>query len=513
MRRTILQRRVVAVTVCIVAAFTALTVQGANLVVRNFRSLPTDQTAINRETMKRDQNGKTAALVKIYTPLDIEQTYISNGVMGVVARVNKPGQIWLYIPARSQSIEITNQKYSPLRYYFDEEITAGKTYSMELTVEGKEVTLSASVRQAPIWVDGDSVGVSPLNIYLSYGEHAVKAEQGSMLYDGNVMITPETQARIELPMEDENLKYSDVTVRVPDNAGIYFEGRRVGIGEWRTRLREGKYTVEFKKPNFEDAVKTFSVIAGVPVMLDVPPLVSYKGHLSVAVFPNTGVRIYDGDTIVAEHNLSKTLKVGDYSYTFRKKGYHPYTGTFKVERNQETLDTVTLQRVQYVRSNAMYAGIGFTYGTIYGVSAHVGGVFHNVNLELGYTLGLGKSDEVYWFEKPKPGLYDDKCTYTMDEIEVKAGYQFSFVQRVGLTPQVGYLGQRLRGGVHGNGAMCHNVSVGARLVFNPIPNVGVYINPEYAVAVKENELYREIAEYGGFSKGGFYVGAGVTFNF
>lgn len=98
MRRTILQRRVVAVTVCIVAAFTALTVQGANLVVRNFRSLPTDQTAINRETMKRDQNGKTAALVKIYTPLDIEQTYISNGVMGVVARVNKPGQIWLYIP-------------------------------------------------------------------------------------------------------------------------------------------------------------------------------------------------------------------------------------------------------------------------------------------------------------------------------------------------------------------------------------------------------------------------------
>ena len=206
MRRTILQRRVVAVTVCIVAAFTALTVQGANLVVRNFRSLPTDQTAINRETMKRDQNGKTAALVKIYTPLDIEQTYISNGVMGVVARVNKPGQIWLYIPARSQSIEITNQKYSPLRYYFDEEITAGKTYSMELTVEGKEVTLSASVRQAPIWVDGDSVGVSPLNIYLSYGEHAVKAEQGSMLYDGNVMITPETQARIELPMEDENLE-------------------------------------------------------------------------------------------------------------------------------------------------------------------------------------------------------------------------------------------------------------------------------------------------------------------
>lgn len=100
----------------------AITADAANLVVRNFKMLPTDQTAINRETMKRDQNGKTSALIKIYTPLNEEQTYFDNGVMGVVARINKPGQIWLYIPARSQSIQIINSKYSPLTYFFDEEI-------------------------------------------------------------------------------------------------------------------------------------------------------------------------------------------------------------------------------------------------------------------------------------------------------------------------------------------------------------------------------------------------------
>lgn len=493
--------------------FAAHNADAANLVVRNFKMLPTDQTAINRETMKKDQNGRTAALIKIFTPLNVEQTYFDNGVMGIVARVNKPGQIWLYIPARSQSMQITNSKYSPLTYFFDEEIVAGKTYSMELTVEGKEVTMSASVRQSPIWVDTDSVGISPLNIYLSYGEHAVKAERGSMLYEGNIMVTPDGPSRFELPMEDENLKYSDVTVRVPDNADIFFQGRRVGIGEWHQRLREGRYSVELKKTNCEDVIENFSVVAGVPTMVNAKAPVPYRGHIEVTVSPNTGVKIYNGDTIVAEHNLSKTLPIGDYSFTFRKKGYHPYTGNYTIVRNEDTTDTVMLKRVQYIKRNAIYAGVGFTYGSIYGVSAHVGGVFQNINIEVGYTLGLGKSKEVYWFEQPKPGIYDDKCTYTMDEIEFKAGYQFSFVERVGLIPQIGYMGQRLRGGIHGNGAMCHNLSIGARLTFNPIPNVGIYINPEYAIAIKENALYSDIAQYGGFSKGGFYAGAGITFNF
>lgn len=513
MTKTILQRAIVTVMMIMAAAVATLTSQGANLVVRNFRMLPTDQTAINAETMMKDQNGKTAALIKIFTNLNVEQTYFSNGVMGVVGRLNKNGQVWLYIPARSQRLEITNQKYPPLYYNFEEEILPGRTYSMELTVEGKEVTLSASVRDAAIYVDGDSVGVSPLNIYLSYGEHAVKAEKGSMLYDDNIQITPDGPVRFALQMEDENLKYSDVTVTVPDNADIYFQGRRVGVGEWHERLREGHYSVEIRKTNCEDVTYPFNVVAGRPTLVEAPAPVPYKGYLSVNVIPNTGVKILDGDTIVAEHRLQKQLKVGNYTLTFRKKGYIPLTKTFAVERNRETTDTVALRRIQYIRSNAVYAGVGFTYGTIPGVSLHVGGVISNFNLELGYTLGVGKSDEVYWFEKPKPGLYDDYCTYSMDEFEVKAGYQFSFVERIGLTPQIGYLSQRLRGGIHGNGAMCHNLSIGARFVFNPHPMVGIFVNPEYAIPVQVNELYKEIAQYGGFSKGGFYISAGVTFNF
>lgn len=494
-----------------------VSVQGAsaaNLVVRNFKMLPTDQTAINRETMKKDQNGKTAALIKIYTPVSPEETYFDNGVMGVVGRENKPGQIWLYIPQRSQKIQISNSRYNQLQYFFPEEILPGKTYSMELTIEGKDVTLAASVREAPIFVDGDSLGLSPVNAYLAYGDHAVRAEKGSMLYEGNISVSQYGPDRFELPMEDENLKYSEVTVTVPDKAEIWFEGRRVGLGEWHARLKGGTYSVELRKPNCETVVEQFAVTAGVPTNVKAKAPIPYRGYLTVDVSPSTGTKIYDadGDTVVAEHRLASRLPVGEYSYTFRKKGYLPQTRTFKVMKDVDTNDTVVLRRIQYIRSNSIYVGAGFNYGNQLGVAAHVGATYANFNVEAGYIMGLTKSDDLYWFENTTD-FFDSMCTYTSDEIYIKAGYQFSFVERIGLTPQLGYLGQRLRGGTHGNGTMCHNVSVGARVIFNPHPAIGVFVTPEYAIPVSVNGLYEDISSRSNISKGGFFVTAGVSFNF
>lgn len=508
------QRRAVAALSFLAMLVIALSAQGADLVVRDFKLLPTDQTAINSATRKKDQNGKDAALIKIYTSLNESQTYFDNGVMGIVAREDHPGQIWLYIPARSQSILITNKNYPPKRYFFEEEIRAGKTYSMQLTVEGKVVTLDATVRHAPIFVDGDSVGVSPHQIYLGYGEHTVRAQQGMMLYQGTIDVTPDGPTRFELPMEDESRKYSDVHVTVPGNADIYFEGAKVGVGEWSQRLLGGTYSVEIKKENCESHIETFLAVAGKPTEVECPAPVPFRGYLSIDINPNTGAKIYHGDTIVAEHRLSKLLNVGTYTYEIRRKGYVPVRQSFHVYRNEETVDTVTMERIQYIKPNSCYLDLGFNYGTIPGPSGHLGFFFKNINIQFDYTFGITKSKEVYWFEPGTEGsgeMYDDKCTYSMDEISGKAGYQLSFVNRIGLTPQIGYMCQRLRGGIHGNGAMCHNMTIGARLAFKPLPWFGFFVNPEYAIPVKPNQLYSDIASYGGFSKGGFYVSAGFSF--
>ncbi|MDE7419295.1 MAG: hypothetical protein K2N35_03710 [Muribaculaceae bacterium] len=496
----------------LVIVFSVTYAHGADLVVREFKLLPTDQTAINSATMKKDQNGRTAALIKIYTTLNESQTYFDNGVMGIVARENKPGQIWLYIPARSQSILITNRNYAPYRYDFPEEIISGKTYSMQLTTEGKIVNLVASVRNAPIYVDGDSVGVSPHEIYLGYGEHEVRAQQGMMLYQGIINVSQHGPSRFELPMEDESKKYSDVHVSVPGNADIYFEGKKVGVGEWSSRLLGGSYTVEVKKENCEPQIVNFFAEAGNPTFVECPAPVPYRGYLSVDVSPSTGAKIFEGDSIIAVNRLSKLVNVGNHTLIFNRKGYESVKKTFHVMPNAETVDTVIMQRIQYVNPNVIYADLAFTYGPSYGASIRVGGYYRNINIEAGYTLGMGRSNDVYWYENDASGAYDDSCTYTMDEFTAKAGYQLSFLSRLGLTPRLGYMMQRLRGGIHGNGAMCNNITIGAKLIFKPIPYFGIFIEPEYAVPVMVNQLYSDISSHGGFSKGGFYVSAGFSFS-
>lgn len=494
-----------------VACAVAFAVWPAQLTVRNFMALPTDQTAINRETRRTDQNGKNAALIKIYTNLNPAETYFDNGVMGIVAQESKPGQIWLYIPQRSQKLKITNSRHEPVDFFFPEEMAAGKTYSMMLSVKGREVTLTASVNRAPIWVDGDSLGLSPQNLYLPYGDHHVKAEKGSMLYEGVITVSEDGPSRFELPMEDENRKYSEVTVKVPGNAGIWFQGENVGRGEWHARLLGGQYSVELRKEGFVTKTERFTAVAGQPTAVDISALAPLTGMLDITVLPQGNARIMHGDSVMAVNRLETRLPVGRYTYNFEKKGYISQSRTFAVRADESTVDTVAMQRVQYIRPNSLFFGAGFTYANQMGVSAHLGVTVHNVMLEGGYTLGLGKSDELYWFNN-QTDFFDGKCTYTVDEAYLKLGYQFSVVQRLGFTPQVGWLGQRLRSGTHGNGAMCHNLSVGLRCLFNPAPTIGVFVTPEYAVPVKVNQLYDDIAARSNITKGGFQVTAGISFN-
>lgn len=492
----------------------ATSVSGTRLVVRNFKLEPNDQTAINPASMVKDQNGKTAALIKLYIPgINPDETYFDNGIMGIAKRVNNPGEIWLYIPERSQEMRVSNKRYEPYQWFFEEAIESGRTYTALLIAEGKDIILSASIPGAPLYVDDEPVGPSPQTVYIPYGEHYIKAEQMPMLGKLTVVVTPESQNRYEIPMEDENLKYSDVTITSPDGAAIWFEGKDQGVGGFKTRLTTGDYTVEFRKENFETGLVHFHAQAGTPTIVNGPKLEPYRGQLNIVVNPTTGTKILSGDTIVAMHHLDRRFSVGNHTFTFSKKGYIEQTKTFSVLRNEQTNDTVTLQRIQFVRPNTIYAGVGVGYGTGLGVGVHVGANFHNINAEFGYTLGLSKGDEVYWFEKTGDQLYEGNCAYAVDDIEFKLGYQLSFVQRIGITPQLGYIGQRLRSGEWGNGAMCHNLSIGARLVFNPIKEFGVFVNPEYAVPVTVNDLYKSINEFGGPGKGGFNVRAGVEFNF
>lgn len=482
------------------------------LAIRNFEDRPHDLDAQSNTLEKRDRNGKRAAIIKIYTSLpSSELTFGGSGQGFAGQEQHGPGQVWLYVPRASQKVTISHPKYDPLTFYYPSDIKEGRVYSMILSPEGKEVSLSASARNAEIWIDGDSVGVSPITTYVPYGTHAVRARLGSLLFDDDIVVEREGANQFSLPMEDENLKYGDVVVDVDGGAELWFQGRREGVGQFTAHLRGDDYVIEARKADHEPATTTFHVAPGTVTHVKANAPTPHIGYLKLTTEPEHGVTVTQADTIV--HTESEMqLPVANYEWTFSRKGYTSVTRKFHITRGETLTDTVTLSKIQYVPRNTVYASAAFTAASQMGTTFTVGGMLYSVDLSVSYTLGLGKSKEVNWYNETD-NIFDQSASYRVDEISARLGYCLRFAERFGLTPQVGFVQQRLISkGKPGNGFTVNSASVGARLAWHPVPHLGVFVTPEYAIPVADKGDIANVCKLAGITRGGFRAHIGISVN-
>lgn len=491
----------------------ALPSLGQKLETRDFK-VSGELTAKLKDMEMIDENsGKRAALIKIYTPFPNEMLGFDLGLFQVVGRKQAgPGEVWLYVPERTQKVTVTHPKYDPVTFWLEgTEAEAGTTYTISLNVEGREVSLIASAENAQISVDGEPQGKSPVNMHLPLGSHLVRAELGSLLYEDMVTLTRDGQTTFNLPMEDENKKYGDVNIEVDNAAELWFQDRREGVGSLHKHLRAGSYVVTSRLPDHEDQNTTFTVEAGKTKTVKADAPIAHVGYLTLETEPVSGVAVTDGDSVVT---LTPTMQlpVARYEYEFSKRGYYPQTYRFRIERGSTITDTIRLEKIQYVKKTTGYAAVSFKAASQLGVNFTIGGYYRNINLEVGYSLGLGQSKEVAWYDRSDHIMYGTN-TYRLDEMYVRAGYQLSFAERFGLTPQAGFLIQRLAGkkeGYPGNGFTQGCVSVAARFSYHPVPHIGIFAAPGYAVPVGTKGDIAEVFSQGGLTRGGFRADIGVS---
>ncbi len=482
----------------------------SNLVIREFEYQQYDQTANLKGTMKKDNNGKTAALLKIETNLD--DLAFDGGSYGIVTTEHKTGQWWVYVPERAQKITIRHPKYGACEFYYPSEIKAAHTYTMQLTLEGMDVAIEASVTGATIFVDDENVGKTPQTVYLTYGIHHITARNGNMYYDENVNIQKGGEKSLSLQMKDENELFGTVNVTVADGADIYFDGKKVGIGSWYQRLKAGTYVVETRKENSESQTTSFQVEGKTDKTVEAKAPIPYTGSLTVLTSPKL-VSMYNDTKLLSENGFAK-LPIGRNDITYKHEGYRSITKTYNIPRDGELRDTIRLKPLTYIKKTGIYAGVAFTYGgSTMGVTGTIGGIISNFDIQLSYTMGLGSSDEVHWYAN-ETNVEQEVSTYKLNTMQVKFGYQFPLSMRVGITPQIGYMTQTLSGsGQYGNGCNCGSFTLGAKLLIAPVPHLCVLINPEFAIPNKKGETYKKIIDVAGFAEGGFYAHAGVIVNF
>ena len=497
---------------------TVLTAEAQNMKVLDFRLLENDLTANTRGTQKLDMNGETAALIKIQTP---ERGFsFDGGMQGIVASEEHAGEIWLYVPRRAQKLIIQHTDYGVLRdYYYPINIEGGKTYEMLIDIgTGRYATITSGVAKATVYIDGEDCGMSPVRKYLNYGRHTIKAVKDRFEGETTVTITvnslPQTGevggvSLFHVDMKDMSYLYGDVMVTVDNKADIFMNGQMMGTGEWKTQLREGNYTIETRKANSDPAMTSFTVVAQQQNIVKANAPVQHTGWLHVYTRPRN-VRITPVN--VSE---TQTLPVGNYQLEFTRKGFVTQNREYTVRRNETTLDTVTLQRVTYVKPIAFYFGGAFTARSMSGISGVLGGVFYRHDIQASYTFGLSESDPVYW-----NGDQYTATKYKMNSIGVKYGYQFPLMRQLAITPQVGYSYNFLSANAaesgnttYGDGASAQSMTIGAKLVLVPMQHLYFFVAPEYMFALSKNDNFTTISNASNVSGDGFAISAGLLVNF
>ena len=403
-------------------------------------------------------------------------------------------------------------------YYYPIPIDGGRTYEMLIDIgTGRYVSVASQVASADIYIDGTPVGKSPVyKKYLNYGSHIVRAVKDR--YEGTDTIyvsrTDEQEQRmVRVGMVDMSEHYGDVNVTVDNKADIYFEGRNVGTGSWKTQLREGNYTVETRKADCDPEKTTFTVVARQRNDIMATPPTPYRGILRVFTRPGGVLATYNGGRAI-DLTDAASMPIGTYQMEFTKRGYVTQNHDYTVLRNQLTTDTVTLQRINYIKPRAFYFGGGYTLSALSGLTAILGGVYMNHDLQVSYSFGLSYSDVIYTVgEAQQSGI-----KFRQNSLAVKYGYQFGFLSKLGIVPQIGWRYDTLSGTLEqgsvlkGDGASAQCVSLGFKLLAVPMQHVYVFLSPEYDVAVSKSETYQNIADAAGFSAGGFAVTLGVLVN-
>lgn len=220
------------------------TLSREGIAVVSFRKLPNDITA-RVTNPKRDQNNELCALIRVVTK--DKNVYFEPDALGVTARTDQPGEIWLYVPRGARRLSIMHEKYGIVRnYVYPEPIDKATVYELLLYVPeerqaGEEIIrvverkATAQMFQMDFTPADAQVYVNDTLRQAKDGKLAMVLDVGQNRYrlvhplyyteEGTVDIVPERPAMVSVDMR---LHYGKLVVKSNRKAKVYIDKKRRG---------------------------------------------------------------------------------------------------------------------------------------------------------------------------------------------------------------------------------------------------------------------------------------------
>lgn len=335
--------------------YIASVIVAQNISVASFKLLDTDLTANTAGTMEQDQNGETAALIKVVTT----QTGFTfdGGSLGIVKTKQTPGEIWVYIPRGAKKITIKHPQLGVLRdYYFPIAIEAAKTYEMVLTTgtvqtivqqarTSQYVVFQLTPPNAFVELDGTLLQTvdGTATKMMKFGSYDYRVQAPNYFPEvGKVTINdPENKKIVNVSLKPN---FSIVTVKVGNEAEIWINGEKKGTGTWTGDLGEGTYEMEAKKQGHRRTLVTKDiVVTQEPQIITLQAPTPIYGEADINSKPAMADIYIDGKKYGQTPMLISNLLIGPHQLRLSKDEYEEFNTTIHVKENETISELAQLE--------------------------------------------------------------------------------------------------------------------------------------------------------------------------
>ena len=329
-----------------------------NISVSSFKSLDTDLTANTAGTMEKDQNGETAALIKVVTT----QTGFTfdGGALGIVKTKQTPGEIWVYIPRGSKKITIKHPQLGVLRdYFFPVAIESARTYEMVL-IAGEVQTVVKQARtsqyvvfqltppDAVVELDGELLktegGVA--SKMMKFGTYNYRVQAPNYLLEaGSVTVDdPNNKKVVNISLKPN---FALVTINVDNNAEIWVNGEKKGEGSWSGNLGAGTYELEAKKEGHRSTTTTQDfIVTAEPQIVKLQTPTPIYGEVNFNSSPGMADIYLDDKKIGQTPSIIPDILIGNHKLRISKEGYDDFTSTIIVKEKEDNVIEAKLNETQ-----------------------------------------------------------------------------------------------------------------------------------------------------------------------
>lgn len=221
---------------------------------------------------KFDDDGNLCALIIVETNLR-DMAFDPDG-RGIVERLNKTGEIWLYVPYGARQIYVKHQDYYPIQYVYDQPIERGVVYRLRLKTYSSGENRSNSNQQlliihpepkdAKVYIDNQEMEVmdGSVSVMMQKGEHLFRVEAPDYeSQSGTIMLADEMVSKtVKLkPL----FGYLEVLTQPEDSFSVYVNDKLIGLSPIRDyRLSIDQYDIRLEKEEFKPLSAQFGIFSG-----------------------------------------------------------------------------------------------------------------------------------------------------------------------------------------------------------------------------------------------------------